>query len=101
MAPISCCSSCSLSRHCSSKISNAPPDSRLCQTAADAQALAGLCRYIWLPLWVVDIPQGEEDFPSRKVVRPEDRARMRQRFRSMRPGPASLKEVPPIDVVVR
>ena len=54
-----------------------------------------------LPLWVVDIPQGEEDFPSRKVVRPEDRARMRQRFRSMRPGPASLKELPPIDVVVR
>ena len=65
------------------------------------QAAVALRRYIWLPLWVVDIPREAEESVSRRVVRPQDRARMRQRFRSMRPGPASLKDLPPIDVVVR
>ncbi len=60
-----------------------------------------LGRYIWLPLWVVDIPREAEESVSRRVIRPQDRARMRQRFRSMRPGPASLQDLPPIDVVVR
>ncbi|KAK9915194.1 hypothetical protein WJX75_005945 [Coccomyxa subellipsoidea] len=58
----------------------------------------GSSRYIWLPMWVMDVPGGD----GNDVMVTQQRIRRRQRFRSMRPGSASANlSIPPIDVVVR
>ena len=59
-----------------------------------------LRRYIWLPLWVVDIPQAVES-PLRGAVHAQQRSIKRNKFRSMRPGPTNMQSLPPVDVVVR
>ena len=59
-----------------------------------------LRRYIWLPLWVVDIPQAVES-PLRGAVHAQQRLIKRNKFRSMRPGPTNMQSLPPVDVVVR
>lgn len=58
----------------------------------------GCGRYIWLPMWVVEVPGGD----GTDIARGQQRIRRRQRFRSMRLGAAAANNsIPSIDVVVR
>ncbi|EIE19343.1 Arabinanase/levansucrase/invertase, partial [Coccomyxa subellipsoidea C-169] len=56
----------------------------------------GSSKYIWLPMWVREVPGGAD------IALTQQRIRRRQRFRSMRPGAAAANHsIPSIDVVVR
>lgn len=68
--------------------------------AYEALTLPCTRRYIWLPLWVMEIPQGQGS-PLQAALHTQQRAGRRQRVRSMRPGARNMQELPPIDVVVR
>jgi hypothetical protein len=52
-------------------------------------------------MWVLDIPHREQEGPLARAVKAQERAHMRNRFRSMRPGATNMKSLPPVDVVVR
>lgn len=55
-------------------------------------------RYIWLPMWVVEVPGAD----GRDIAVAQQRVRRRRRFRHMRGGPAAANgTLPPVDVVVR
>ncbi|BDA43720.1 hypothetical protein COCOBI_04-7350 [Coccomyxa sp. Obi] len=58
----------------------------------------GNSRYIWLPMWVLEVPGVD----GTDIALSQQRIRRRQRFRSMRFGTAAANNsIPPIDVIVR